>query len=83
MLKIEKRYAKKIIRKIGKILSNQIFTLRLNLEIQMKIVISLLQMMELYVLINLSRKGYKETEEVLKNINSVDNDSIYNKLLKC
>lgn len=49
----------------------------------MKNVISLLQMMELYALINLSREGYKETEEVLKNINSVDNGSIYNKLLKC
>ena len=49
----------------------------------MKNMISLLQMMELYVLINLSREGYKETKEVLKNINSVDNGSIYNKLLKC
>lgn len=39
-------------------------------------------MMELYVLKNLSREDRKETEEVLKNINSVDNDSIYNKLLK-
>ena len=30
-------------------------------------------MMELYVLKNLSREDSKETEEVLKNINSVDN----------
>ena len=44
--------------------------------------INLLQMMELYVLKNLSREDSKETEEVLKNINSVDNGSIYNKLLK-
>jgi len=39
-------------------------------------------MMELYVLKNLSREDSKETEEVLKNINSVDNGLIYNKLLK-